>query len=477
MYDRMQTFSPDQLQKIHGASMDILSNTGMAFNDEAALSLFRDRGFKVEDGTVFFTEEQIQAALKTTPATFTVHARNPKYNVTIGGDDFVFLPAYGAPFIGEADGTQRVGTMEDYNNFCKLVQTSPHMEMNAYLMIDPGDVAPETQGLDMVLSNLIYSDKAFMGCQTDRTIAKDLVQMLAIAFCDGDVDRVKEKCRSVALINSLTPLQFSEEMTGALMEVAAAGQAMVIANMAIGGTSAPVTLPGMMALINAEVLAGITLAQLVNPGNPIIYGSTSAITNFKTGAAAVGMPEGAALISATAQMARFYNLPCRSGGALCDSHIPDAQAAYAGSMQLMTSVRNGVHFIIHACGMMGGHITMGYEKFFMDEEFCGMLRKLMTPSQVTDDELALEIKAVQEAGIGGQYLTQARTFQLCRSEYFQPELFSHDSHDAWKRKGGQTMDQRTESMLAQRLAAYVEPELDPEIRTALETYVANRKAQ
>ncbi|MCG8568273.1 MAG: trimethylamine methyltransferase family protein [Desulfobacterales bacterium] len=473
----MQTFSPHDLEKLHQASMEILSKTGVAFNDPKAISLFAERGFRIEGETVFFSEEQIKAALKTAPSSFTVHARNPEYNLTIGKDEFVFLPAYGAPFIADPDGTQRVGTMRDYNNFCRLVQTSPHLGMNGYLMIDPGDVAPETQGLDMVLSNLIYSDKAFMGCQTDGTIAKDLVQMLAIAFCNGDVEKVKEKCYCVSLINSLTPLQFSDEMTGALMEIAAAGQGAIIANMAIGGTSAPVTLPGMMALINAEVLAGITLAQLVNPGTPVIYGSTSTATNFKTGAAAVGVPEQAALISATAQMARFYDLPCRSGGSLCDSHLPDAQAAYEGSMQLMTAVRNGVNFILHSCGMMGGHIAMGYEKFLMDEEYCGMLRKLMKPSGVNDETLALEIKAVEEAGIGGQYLTQPRTFQLCRSEYFQPELFSHDSHDAWHRKGGMGMEQRAEEALKARLDAYVEPDMDPEVRNALETYVKNRKAQ
>ena len=477
MYDRMQTFSPEQLEKIHAASMDILSKTGVAFNDEPAIELFREKGYRVEKNTVFFTEEQLRAALATAPESFTIHARNPEHNLNVGGDDFLFLPAYGAPFIADPDGTQRVGTMADYNNFCRLVQTSPHLDMNAYLMIDPGDVPPETQGLDMVLSNLIYSDKAFMGCQTNREIAKDLVEMLAIAFCDGDKAKLKEKCYSVSLINSLTPLQFSDEMAGALMETAAAGQAVIVANMAIGGTSAPVTLGGMMALINAEVLAGIVLAQLVNPGTPVIYGSTSTATNFKTGAAAVGVPEQAALVSATAQMARYYKLPCRSGGGLNDAHITDAQAAYEAAMMLMTTVRNGVNFIVHSCGMMGGHIAMSYEKFLMDEEFCGMLRKLMKPADLAEDVLDLEVKAVEEAGIGGQFLTQPRTFQLCRSEYFQPDLFSHDSHDAWSRKGAQTMSERAEQKLKERLDAYVEPEMDPEVRAALEAYVEKRKAE
>jgi trimethylamine--corrinoid protein Co-methyltransferase len=477
MYDRMQTLTDEMLQKIHNASMAVLKQTGVAFNDAKALALFKENGFKVVDETVFFEESDIKKALESAPSKFKVHARNPDHTVTIGGDEVVFLPAYGAPFIATENGRQRTGTMEDYNNFCKLVHTSNTVDMNGYLMIDPEDVPAKTQGLDMVLSNILYCDKAFMGCQTNREIAGDLVEMLAIAFCDGDKSRVKDKAWSVSLINALTPLQFSDEMTGALMELAAHGQAVVIANMVIGGTSGPVTLSGMLTLINAEVLAGIALAQLVNPGTPVIYGSTSTATNFKTGAAAVGVPEQAALISATAQMARFYTLPSRSGGGLCDAHVADAQAGYEASMHLQTAVRNGVNFILHACGQMGGHISQSYEKFLMDEEYCGMLRKLMKPMEINDEELGLEIKSIDEAGIGGQYLTQPRTFQLCRSEYFQPQLFSHESHDAWKRNGSMSMEQRAGKALTARLESYQEPQIDPEIKKALVAYVDNRKGK
>ncbi|MCK5793728.1 MAG: trimethylamine methyltransferase family protein [Anaerolineales bacterium] len=475
MADRMQNFSDDMLKKIHGASMEVLSRTGVSFNDEQALTLFKLNGFKTEGETVFFQESDIEKALASAPSTFKVHARNPEHTVTIGGDDFVFLPAYGAPFVATEDGGQRTGTMEDYNNFCKLVQTSSTIDMNAYLMIDPEDVPAQTQGLDMVLSNLLLCDKAFMGCQTNREIAEDLIEMLAIAFCGGEKATVKEKCYTVSLINALTPLQFSDEMTGALMALAANGQAVLIANMVIGGTSGPVTLPGMMTLINAEVLAGVVLSQLVNPGAPIIYGSTSTTTNFKTGAAAVAVPEQAALISATAQMAKYYQLPSRSGGALCDAHSADSQAGYEGSMQLQTAVRSGINFILHSCGQMGGHISISYEKFLMDEEFCGMLRKMVKPMDIDDDEMALEIKAIEEAGIGGQFLTQARTFKLCRSEYFQPQLFSHDSHDAWGKGGCMTMAQRAAQTLKERLESYQEPEMDSDVKNALMAYVKARK--
>lgn len=473
MYDRMQTLSSESLGKIHDASMEILKNTGVAFNEPNALTIFKDKGFKVESSTVFFTEQQIQTALAHAPSRFILHARNPEHDVVIGEDDFVFAPAYGAPFIAKPDGTHRPGTLADYKDFCKLVQTSKHVDMNGYLMVEPSDVAPETAGLDMVLANLLLCDKAFMGCQTDRQIACDLIEMLTIAFCQGDKEKLRDKAYSVSLINALTPLQYAEEMAGALIELATHGQAVVVANMVIGGTSGPVPLPGILALINAEVLAGITLAQLVNPGTPVIYGSTSSITNFRTGTALVGVAEQAQLVSTTAQMARFYQLPCRSGGGLCDAHLPDAQAGYEGGMHLMTAVRNGVNFILHACGQMAGHISMSFEKFLIDEEFCGMLRKLIKPMEINAENL--DVATISEIGIGGQYLTHPKTFRLCRSEYFQPQLFSHEIHEAWTKGGRLRIDETAQKILKKRLEEYREPQMDSGIKETLIEYVNHRK--
>ncbi|MCG8683852.1 MAG: trimethylamine methyltransferase family protein, partial [Desulfobacterales bacterium] len=107
MYDRMQELSRAQMEKIHDAAMDLLKTTGVAFNDEEGLEIFKSNGFRVDGSTVFFEEAQIQKALETAPKRFTVHARNPEKSVEIGEDDFVFVPGYGAPFVMDSQGNQR----------------------------------------------------------------------------------------------------------------------------------------------------------------------------------------------------------------------------------------------------------------------------------------------------------------------------------------------------------------------------------
>jgi trimethylamine--corrinoid protein Co-methyltransferase len=472
MYDRMQTFTTDQITRIHDASMTLLSSVGVAFNEPEALDIFTSNGFKVEGKTVFMTEAQVQKALDTTPSRFMVAARNPEKSVAVGEDDFVFVPGYGAPFIALPDGSQRGATMADYDNFCKLIQTSKTIDMNGFMMVEPGDVPPETAHLDMIFSNIVLCDKPFMGSPVSRQGARDCIEMASLLW--GGPDKLAAAgpvC--VSLINSLSPLQFSDEMAGSLIELARANQACVIASLIMAGSSGPVTLSGVLALQNAEILAGITLAQLVNPGAPVVYGSTSSAMDMKTGGLSIGCPELSIMVSATAQMARFYKLPSRSGGGLTDAHFPDGQAAGESVLSLSTAARNGINFILHSAGILGSYIAMSFEKFLIDEEMCGVLRKLIKPIDVSDE--AIDTEMIQTVGIGGQYLTQPKTFKLCRTEFYMTDFLNRQNYAGWKAAGSKRIDQVATENLSHRLAAYEKPPIDPEMETALAAYVARRK--
>ena len=472
MVDRMQSFTPDQMTRIHDASMELLSSVGVAFNEPEALNIFASNGFKVDGKTVFMTESQIQQALETTPSRFMVTARNPKKSLAVGEDDFVFAPGYGAPFVALPDGSQREATMADYDDFCKLIQTSKTIDMNGFMMVEPSDVPPETAHLDMMFSSIVLCDKPFMGSPVSKQGARDCVEMASILY--GGKDKLAATGPvSVSLINSLSPLQFSDEMAGSLIELARANQACVIASLIMAGSSGPVTLAGVLALQNAEILAGIVLAQLVNPGAPVIYGSTSSAMDMRTGGLAIGCPELSVVVSATAQMARFYRLPSRSGGGLTDAHFPDGQAAGESVLALSTAARNGVNFILHSAGILGSYIAMSFEKFLIDEEMCGIVRKLIKPIDVSDE--AIDVEMIKRVGIGGQYLTQPKTFKLCRTEFYNTDFLNRQNYAAWKSAGSKRIDQVATESLSHRLADYEKPPIDPDVETALSVFIAGRK--
>lgn len=473
MYDRMPTLSREQMTKIHNASMDILSSVGVLFNEEESLEIFKKNGFKVNGKTVFFSEADIAGALESVPQRFTLAARNPDKSIQVGNDGLVFAPGYGAPFIITADGTKRNATMDDYDNFCKLVQTSKYIDMNGFMMVEPSDIPPETAHLDMILSSIVLCDKPFMGSPVSKRGARDCIEMAGTIW--GGKEKIKDMPVMLSLINSLSPLQFSEEMAGSLIEMARYGQACILASLVMAGASGPINLAGILALQNAEILAGLTLAQLVKPGVPIIYGSTSSPMDMRTGGLSIGAPELSMLVSCTAQMSRFYNLPGRSGGGLTDANFPDAQAGAQSAIALITAARSGINFILHACGILSAYIAMSYEKFIIDEELCGMVKKVIEPIEISDD--SIDIEAIQEVGIGGNYLTQAKTFELCRTVFFLPELMTVQDFDAWRKAGGKRIDETASDIVSKRLASYEKPDIDPGIKSELSEFVTRRKSE
>jgi trimethylamine--corrinoid protein Co-methyltransferase len=473
MYDRMQTFTTEQMTRIHDASMDLLSSAGVAFNDEPeALEIFADRGFRVDGKTVFMTESQVRKALDTVPSRFRVTARNPGKSIDLGGEDFVFAPGYGAPFIALPDGSQREATMADYDNFCKLVQTSRIIDMNGFMMVVPSDVSADTSHLDMLLSAMVLCDKPFMGSPVSRQGARDCIEMAAILWGGQDTLAGMGPV-SVSLISSQSPLQFQGEMAGSLIELARANQACVIDSLVMAGSSGPVTLSGVLVLQNAEILAGITLAQLVNPGVPVIYGGLSSAMDMRSGGLAVGCPELSMLVSATAQIARSYGLPSRSGGSLTDAHLPDAQAAGESALSLSTAVRNGIHFILDSAGILGSYMTMSYEKFLIDEEMCSILCRQIAPIDFSDE--AMDVNSIKTVGIGGQYLTQPQTLKRCRTEFYTTDFFNRQNHAGWKSAGSRRIDQTAARKVRQRLAAYEKPAIDNDVERELKAYVARHK--
>ena len=398
MYERMHILTDEDISRIHSASVEILTDMGINFHDPEAIDIFKHHGFKVDGITVHLDEKQIQRALSTAPAQFQLFSRNPEKSVTIGGNHLVLAPGYGASLMITRSRDQRSGVMTDFDNFCRLVQTSKVIDMSNCLMIDPSDRTPKIAHLDMLKSNICLCDKPFIGSSTSREAALDAMEMAGIAW--GGKDQIQDNPIMIGMISSLSPLQYSAEMTGALIEYARHGQVNMIGLLMMAGTTGPVTLPGLLSLQNAEMLAGIVLSQLVKPGAPVIYGSTSTATDMRTGNPTIGAPELSIIQNATAQMAKFYKLPCRGSGGLTDAHCLDMQAGIESALALTATIMSGANVILHACGILGSYQSMSFQKFLADEEICGMLLRMLKPIDVTEERLNLD--TIRSVGIGNE---------------------------------------------------------------------------
>lgn len=472
MIDRMQVFQEHELSLIHDASMEILGQIGVRFHSGEALELFQKHGFKSDGNNVFFLEKDVMSALDTVPSRFVVYARNPENDVSIGENDFVLLPTGGAPNVSAGNGELRPATLNDYHDCCKLVQTSDQLDMNGCLMVQPTDIPPETAHLDMLLASMVMCDKAYVGAGMFRNATLDCLEMAAIAR--GGKENLKKRPVMATIVNAASPLKYTADEADAIIAMAGFSQPLVITDLVMAGSSGPISLPGLLAMANSEILAGIVLSQLAGPGTAAVYGSVSAPADMRTVTSAVGAPEAVVLASAAVQIAQFYGLPCRTGGIITNSHCPDAQAAAEGTLLMSTALRNGANFIFHACGQLGSYISMSFEKWLIDEEVCRTLRRVLTSMQITVE--AIDIETIKNVGIDGNYLSHPTTFKHCR-ELYQPDIFTRSDHAKWLSKGGERADERAAKKLSGRLSQYTKPKIDEGLEQALTEFVHRRKME
>lgn len=456
--------SPSDIQAIHDTSMKLLGEIGILFPEENSLKIFKNNGFKVEGQKVFFSEEQVMGAVKNVPDQFTLHARNPEKDVVIGAGNPIFAPGYGAPFLVDAYTGKRNPTLEDYHNLVKLVNALPNQDISGHLMVEPQDISSETAHLQMLHAHMLHSDKPFIGSSEGACGAQHTMEMIDILF-DGAPDQPV----TCGLINPLSPLGYGTEMIEALLAYARARQPVIIATLIMAGSTGPITLAGVLAVQNAELLAGIVLAQLVSPGMPCLYGSTSTNIDLRTGALAIGSPELSLCLSAHAQLARFYGLPSRGGGALTDASLTDSQAGYESMFSLLTTVNSGIDFVLHAGGIVSSYLAFSYEKLIMDDEICGMLRQYLRGIQVDPDTLAYEV--IAHVGPGGHFLGEDHTLERCRTEFWQPSLFDRSGLEAWW--DGERLDTTTRATQRWQdlLARHQDPPLDQITARQLKSYV------
>lgn len=459
--------STDQLELIHQTSLRILSEIGIVFHCAESLDLFAHNGQKISGNRVYLDRSIIEKALRDSPAEFDITARNPERAIKVGGDNLVITPGFGCPMISDASGRQRPAKLADYKLFCKLVQTSTQVEVNNCLMVTPEDVSPSDGHLKLLLASIELTDKPIMGITTSRRSALDSLAMAEILWGSETM----QSCSPVMMANiaPLSALQYSKEMAGAILEFSRKGQAILLCGLMQAGATGPVTLPGMIALHNAELLGGLVLAQIAKPGTPILYGTTSTITNMKTGASCIGAPEFSLIQDIFVKLVKYYGLPVRGSGGVTDSHLPDIQAGMESALSLSTTICAGANFVYHACGVLSSYMAMSPEKYLIDEELCAMLRRRIKPVDITEQRIAFE--TIKKIGIGGQYLTAHHTSSEFKNEFHFSNLVQRESYDHWREKGALTLHHAAESRLTERLAGYRKPKLDNIIMKQLTEYV------
>ena len=221
---------------------------------------------------------------------------------------------------------------------------------------------------------------------------------------------------------------------------------------------APVTAAGVCAQTLAEALGGMTFVQLVRPGAPVVLGSFASSMSMQSGAPTFGTPEPALVLYVMAALARRLGVPFRSGGSLCGSKIADAQAAYESAATLQPTVLAGVNFVLHAAGWLEGGLTVGYEKFILDADQCGMMGVFVEGVDMSENGQALDAIRTNEPGT--HFLGSAHTLANFETAFYRSDVADNNSFEQWQEDGSLDAAQRANRIWKRMLADYEAPPLD-----------------
>jgi len=471
----MKVLSDDQVEAIHGASMTILEEFGIELMNDAALDLFAAAGAKVDRAsrTVFADRAMIMELVARAPAECTLTPRNLTNRVYLGGDTVNFTLVAGPPNVHDLERGRRSGNMRDYCDLVRLAQHFNAIHMLGNQVCAPVELPANSRHLDTYFANLTLTDKSFHVSAIGRARALDGIRMMAIAR-GLTLDEIRNDPGVTTIISVNSPRRFDEAMAEGLMTMAEHGQPVCITPFTLMGAMSPVTLAGALAQQNAEALFGIALAQLVQPGTPVIYGAFTSNVDMRSGAPAFGTPENTKANIASGQLARRYNLPYRTtpGSA---SNAADAQGAYETMMAMWGALLGHGNLIYHAAGWQEGGLTVSFEKLVIDVELIQHMMHFLTPIEVDEGELALD--ALGRVPTGGHFFGDPHTLERYSSAFYQPLLSNWQNYEAWSEAGGLDATRRATKIWKRALEEYEQPPMEPAVREALEAHVAKRKEE
>ena len=464
--------SADQVEAIHQASLRVLEEIGMQILLPEAREMLRKAGALVEDEMVRIGREIVEASIGSAPEEFTWHARNPEHSLRIGGPWIMFTPVGGPPNCSDLDNGRRPGTLADGENFLKLCQFFNIIHM-AGQGVDAIDVHASIRHLRIGHARATLTDKVGFASATGRDRLYDGIHMARIARGVSE-DALLDEPSVMTVVNTNSPLKLDGPMTMGIIEMARMGQVCCVTPFTLAGAMAPVTMAGALVEQNAEALAGLTIHQLARPGAPFIYGGFTSNVDMKSGAPAFGTPEYMKACLVGGQLARRYRLPYRTSNTNAANAV-DAQAAYESVFSLWGAIMGGGNLIAHGAGWMEGGLVASYEKFIVDIELLQTVSEFLNPLDTSDAALGLD--AMREVGPGGHFFGAQHTLERYTSAFYAPLISDWRNFEQWQAAGSPTAEKKANKLWKQVLAEYEEPAMDPAIRDAFDTFIAQRIEQ
>ena len=427
MRSALSVLSREEIESIDAATIQVLEGIGVNVREPRALRLLAGAGASRDGATerIRIPESLVREAIRSTPKSWTWHARDPAKSFRVGEGGRTRLGPGSActKVIDYPSGVAREPTPSDGDRLVGLLDALEFVDL-AYTPVSYGAAEdhPRYREVATLVRDLQNTSKVLVGPTYDGVVSKDGLEIAKLLV--GGEDELRKKPTMAGYCDPISPLTHDRMMTEALVEYAALGQPVFIMCLALAGASSPVSLAGTLVQQNAEILSGLVIAHLVNPKAPVIYGCVSGTMDMKAGSAAVGGPEFGLLSAAAIQIAHSYGLPC-SAGAQSDAKVHDAQASFEKGASLLASMLAGADFVDLFYGSFEGFNATSPEQVVIDHEIAGYVHRYARGIEVDPGHLSVE--RIADVGPGGSFLKNAGalrdTMDRMKDEWYLPTLF------------------------------------------------------
>ncbi|MEW6567304.1 MAG: trimethylamine methyltransferase family protein [Chloroflexota bacterium] len=461
----VELLTPEQVGRVHEASLEILEQVGLLVRNEKARAIFARHGCRVDSETqiVHFPRAVVEAFRSSIPPRFTFRGQDPDFDRTLPDDSPVIVTGSSAPnIVDPVTGHERRARSDDLARIAHLVNELPGYDVFSISTLAE-DSPPGLFSVTRFYVSLRYCRKPVRGSGPPDDSEKIL--RLAYAIAGSEAAYRDHPFITHHYCPVVSPLTMDFDSTENLIFFAERHLPCYATIVPNAGLTAPLTLLGTLAQGNAEFLAAAVLEQMIDPGKPTIYASLPTVADTRSGAYAPGAIETGILMMGVAQMARFYNVP--SGGyiGLTNSKVNDAQSGYETGMSTLAGLLAGLD-MFNMAGLLDALMSFDFAKAVIDDEIAMMLKKVKRGLEFSEDNLALDL--IAQVGPAGMFMDQPHTVERMRTTGFLPEIADRDPRQLWLEKGGLDAQakamQRARDLLTRDSRADFSPEVDARIR-------------
>jgi trimethylamine--corrinoid protein Co-methyltransferase len=400
-------------------------------HDSEVRGLLGDAGCFISDGDlVKFPLTVVEEALEQAPSRVVLFSRDGKPSVYLEGRRTFFGTGSNLPHTLDLEtGERRLSRLCDVRDTARLADSLSNIDF-VMTMALPSDLEAATSDRHSFLEMITNTSKPVVFTAWDEGGLADIIAMAETVT--GGSTELTAKPFLLAYLEPTSPLQHSHEVLRKMLMMADKRLPIVYAPGGVDGASAPVTSAGGLAMANAEVLSGLTIAQLRQPGTPVVYGSGSGPLDMRTTVVPYSSPEHMLHCRAIAELGqRYYHLPTWGFAGCSDSKVPDIQAGIESSLWILWTALSGAN-LVHDIGYLESGLTCSYEMIVMCDEIISFVRRLLGGIAVTEETLALDV--IDEVGPGGDYLSNSHTLRHFK-ECWYPNIIDRSSYESWAEAG------------------------------------------